>query len=121
MFLLVAVLNSDAHVRKVLEGFTAIDVGGATVIDSRGMGQMLAADIPIVASIARLLGGSPVQESSKMIFSVISNTEALERAKKIVLGAVGDMTQKGVGIMFVVPVSEAYGLIEPEPLRSGIP
>ena len=30
MFLLVAVLNSDAHVRKVLEGFTAIDVGGAT-------------------------------------------------------------------------------------------
>ena len=91
MFLLVAVLNSDAHVRKVLEGFTAIDVGGATVIDSRGMGQMLAADIPIVASIARLLGGSPVQESSKMIFSVISNVEALERAKKIVLGAVGDM------------------------------
>jgi len=33
-----------------------------------------------------------------------------------VLGAVGDMTQKGVGIMFVVPVTEAYGLIEPEPL-----
>jgi len=121
MFLLVAVLNSDAHVRKVLEGFTAIDVGGATVIDSRGMGQMLAADIPIVAGIARLLGGSPVQESSRTIFSVISNTEALERAKKIVLDAVGDMTQKGVGIMFVVPVAEAYGLIEPEPLPPDIP
>ena len=98
MFLLVAVLNSDAHVRKVLEGFTAIDVGGATVIDSRGMGQMLAADIPIVAGIARLLGGSPVQESSRTIFTVISNMEALERAKKVVLDAVGDMTQKGVGI-----------------------
>jgi nitrogen regulatory protein PII len=121
MFLLVAVLNSDAHVRKVLEGFTAIDVGGATVIDSRGMGQMLAADIPIVAGIARLLGGSPVQESSRTIFSVISNTEALERAKKVVLDAVGDMTQKGVGIMFVVPVAEAYGLIEPEPLPLDIP
>ena len=89
MFLLVAVLNSDAHVRKVLEGFTAIDVGGATVIDSRGMGQMLAADIPIVAGIARLLGGSPVQESSRTIF--------------------------------VVPVAEAYGLIEPEPLPLDIP
>lgn len=120
MFLLVAVLNSDTHVRKILEGFTAIDVGGATIIDSRGMGQMLAADIPIVASIARLLGGSPVQESSKTIFSVIGTTEALERAKKIVLGAVGDMTQKGVGIMFVVPVTEAYGLIEPETLSSEI-
>jgi hypothetical protein len=47
--------------------------------------------------------------------------EALERAKKIVLDAVGDMTQKGVGIMFVVPVSEACGLIEPEPLPSDIP
>jgi len=121
MFLLVAVLNSDAHVRKVLEGFTAIDVGGATVIDSRGMGQMLAADIPIVAGIARLLGGSPVQESSRTIFSVINNSETLKRAKKVVLDAVGDMTQKGVGIMFVVPVVEAYGLIEPEPLPLSIP
>ena len=121
MFLLVVVLNSDAHVHKVLEGFTAIDVGGATVVDSRGMGLMLAADIPIVASIARLLGGSPVQESSRTIFSVISNRKVLERAKKIVLDAVGDMTQKGVGIMFVVPVSEAYGLIEPELLPADIP
>lgn len=116
MFLLVAVLNSDAHVRKVLEGFTAIDIGGATVIDSRGMGQMLAADIPIVAGIARLLGGAPVQESSRTIFSVISTAETLERAEKIVLGAVGDMTQKGMGIMFVVPVTEAWGLVEPESL-----
>jgi len=114
MFLLVAVLNNDMHVRKVLEGFTAIDVGGVTVIDSRGMGQMLAADIPIVASIARLLGGSPVQESSKTIFSLIGSVDTLERAKKIVLGAVGDMTQKGVGIMFVVPVTEAWGLTKPE-------
>jgi nitrogen regulatory protein PII len=120
MFLLIAVLNSDAHVRKVLEGFTAINVPGATIIDSRGMGQMLAADIPVVAGIARLLGGSPVQESSKTIFSVISSLDVLERAKKIVLGAVGDMSQKGVGIMFVVPVTEAYGLIEPGPLNSGI-
>ncbi len=112
MFLLVAVINSDAHVRKILEGFTAVDVGGATVIDSRGMGQMLAADIPVVASIARLLGGSPVPESSKTIFSVINTVETLERAKKIVLGAVGDMAQKGVGIMFVVPVTEAFGLTE---------
>jgi nitrogen regulatory protein P-II 1 len=121
MFLLVAVLNSDAHVRKVLEGFTAIDVGGATVIDSRGMGQMLAADIPVVASIGRLLEGSPVQESSKIIFSVISSLDALERAKEIVLGAVGDMTQKGVGILFVVPVTEAYGLIKPEVPKTETP
>ena len=121
MFLLVAVLNSDAHVRKVLEGFTAIDVGGATVIDSRGMGQMLSADIPVVASIGRLLGGSPVQESSKTIFSVISSLDALERAKKIVLGAVGDMSQKGVGIMFIIPVTEAYGLIEPQAPPSETP
>ncbi len=110
MFMLVAVLNHDEHVRKVLEGFTAIDVSGATVIDSRGMGQMLSADIPIVASIGRLLGGAPVQESSKTIFSVIRTEETLERAKKIILGAVGDLSQKGVGVMFVVPVTEAYGL-----------
>ncbi len=112
MFLLVAVLNHDEDVRKVVEGFTSINAPGATVIDSRGMGQMLAADIPIVASIARLLSGAPVQESSKTIFSVIESREMLERAKKVVLDTVGDMTQKGVGIMFVVPVSEAYGLVE---------
>ncbi len=112
MFLLVAVLNHDADVRKVVEGFIAIDAPGATVIDSRGMGQMLAADIPIVANIARLLGGAPVQESSKTIFSVIKSREMLERAKKVVLDVVGDLTEKGVGIMFVVPVSEAFGLVE---------
>ena len=121
MYLLVAVLNTDASGRTVLEGFTAIDVSGATVIDSRGMGQMLAADIPVVVSIARLLGGAPIHETSRMIFSVIEKTDTLERAKKIVLGAADGFSQKGTGIMFVVPVSEAYGLSVREPLTPDLP
>jgi hypothetical protein len=43
MNVLVVVLNHEEHVRILLERFPEIDVRGATVISSTGMGQLLAA------------------------------------------------------------------------------
>lgn len=41
MFLLIVVLYSETHVKEVLERFVDIDVRGATVINSEGMGTIL--------------------------------------------------------------------------------
>lgn len=113
MNVLVVVLNHEEHVRILLERFPEIDVRGATVISSTGMGQLLAADAPIFSTLGRLLSGASRRMENSTIFSVIRTEETLEKAIALVHEVVGDMKAPGSGILFVVPVTRIEGLAAP--------
>jgi nitrogen regulatory protein P-II 1 len=113
MNLLVAVLYHEEHLRVLLERFASIDVRGATVIESTGMGRLLASDVPIFSTLTKLLSGSESRVSGYTVFSVIRTDETLEKAVALVHEVVGDMTRPGTGILFVVPVSRAEGIAVP--------
>jgi nitrogen regulatory protein P-II 1 len=113
MNVLVVVLNHEEHVRILLEKFPKIDVRGATVISSTGMGQLLATDVPIFSTLSKLLSGASRRMENSTIFSVIRTDETLEKAIALVHEVVGDMKNPGSGILFVVPVTRIEGLAAP--------
>lgn len=113
MNVLVVVLNHEEHVRILLERFPEIDVRGATVISSTGMGQLLAADVPIFSTLSKLLSGASNRVENYTVFSVIRTEETLEKAITLVHEIVGDLKDVGSGILFVVPVTRIEGLAAP--------
>jgi nitrogen regulatory protein PII len=113
MNLLVVVLYHEEHLRALLEKLSSIDVRGATVIESTGMGKLLASDVPIFSTLTKLLAGVESREPNYTVFSVIRTDETLEKAVALVHEVVGDMRKSGTGILFVLPVSRIEGLAAP--------
>jgi hypothetical protein len=113
MNLLVVVLNHEEHLRTLLERLPEIDVRGATVIGSTGMGQLLATDVPIFSTLSKLLSGANNRVENFTVFSVIRTEETLEKAIALVHEIAGDLTKPNSGILFVVPVTRIEGLAAP--------
>jgi nitrogen regulatory protein PII len=111
MYLLVIIVNDSLNLNKILKKFLEIDVRGATIINSTGMGSILSQDVPVFSALRKFLSGIEDRVENNTIFSVIKteNTlkNAIEEIKKIV-----DFAQPGSGIMFCMPIIEFYGLAE---------
>ena len=58
MQLLIFILNKEELLEEVLEAFIELGISGATIIDSIGMGRILAHDIPIFAGFRNLIQDS---------------------------------------------------------------
>lgn len=106
------VINEIDYVDEILERFLDIGVGGATILDSQGMGSAIAqgdtSDIPLFGSLKRYLDSS--RPYNKTIFTIIEDEELLEEAISTVKDIVGDLNKLGVGVMFTVPIGKVYGM-----------
>jgi nitrogen regulatory protein P-II 1 len=111
MRLLVCIITEPRKVDEILQAFLEIGVTGATVVDSYGMGSLLVEDIPIFAGFRGLLSASG--KYNKTIFSVIKETETVERAVAAIEEVCGDLQTPSTGIVFTVPVDFVQGL-QPE-------
>ncbi len=114
MYLLVHVLEQTEYLEALLEGFAKIGVTGTTVLDSIGMGRILAqtrADVPTIQVIKDILAqGRP---NNKTIFAVIKDEETLKGAMGVIRSFCGDLNAPGKGILFTLRLAHVEGLIEP--------
>ena len=110
MHLLVVVLYHEEHLHEILERLPSVDVRGATVIESTGMGGLLSDQIPIFATLSRMLSASQGRAQNYTVFSVIETDETLQKAIDVVRAVVADINKPGVGILFTVPVDRIEGL-----------
>ena len=94
---------------EILEAFLELDIRGATILDSVGMGRILAYEIPIFAGLRSIIPGS--RPYNKTIFTIIDR-EKLEPLVLAVEQICGDFSNPGTGIMFTVPVNFVRGLAE---------
>lgn len=108
MQLLIAVINQEERLDDILAGFLELGITGATVIQSEGMGHVLAHDIPIFAGLQTLL--SRARPQNQTIFSVIREEEKVEGALRLLQEICGDLNDPATGIAFTVPVSRVVGL-----------
>lgn len=102
------VIKED-FLEEVLEAFLELDIPGATVIDSVGMGRILAYEIPIFAGLRSIIPGN--RPYNKTIFTVIDE-EKVDLVAAAVEQICGDFSGPGTGIMFTVPVGMVKGLAE---------
>ena len=55
--LLIAAVKGHRRVEGVMEGFLELGLPGATVVDARGMGQIVSTDLPIFSGFRTLFPG----------------------------------------------------------------
>lgn len=108
MELLVCVINKPELLDDVLAGFIEVGVSGCTVIDSKGMGTIIANEVPIFSGFKNLFSG--VRESSYTVFAVIQDNHTLENAIKVVKEIYDSAEDADAGILFTLPVTNASGI-----------
>lgn len=112
MHALFIVLNEIDCLDDILDKFVEIGVGGATILDSQGMGSAITnsgrGKDPLFGSIRVFLDNS--RPYNKTIFTIIDNEELLIKTVEVVKECVGDINRPGVGMMFTVPVGNIYGM-----------
>lgn len=106
MVLLVAICKDYRAVEDILLGFVELGITGATVLEGRGMGQIIG-QIPIFAGTRGLFPGSV--SDSHVIVSVMEDGRA-HKALALVDRVAGPLDQPGTGIAFTVPVGALDGL-----------
>ncbi len=104
--LLVAIVKGHARVERIMEGFLEIGVGGATVIDAKGMGQIISTEMPIFSGFRSLFPASG--EESYLILSVIDD-DGIDDAVAMLRDVCEGFKEKGTGIVFTVPVTSFVG------------
>jgi nitrogen regulatory protein P-II 1 len=105
--LLVAVINQEEKLEEILSGFLEIGVTGATIVNSEGMGRMLANEVPIFAGLAAL--ASRTRPRNQMVFSVLAE-DKVETALALLQEVVGDFDEPATGIAFTLPLTRVLGL-----------
>lgn len=108
MELLVIVLNKLEYLTDILDGFVEVGIRGATVIDSAGMGHLMADHIPFFAHFAEI--EATEKNHSKTIFTVVNCCEERDNAIEIVEKAVGDIDKPDTVFLFSLPVNFVKGL-----------
>ncbi len=112
MYLLIAVLYEEAHVKEILQKFTEIDVRGATLINTQGMASIISDEVPFFSSLRKVISGENLMSSNFTIFSAIKTEETLNKAIEVILSVVKDINKPGTGIVIVLPVIRIYGLAQ---------
>lgn len=100
--LLVIILNRSELLDDVLTGFLDLGVPGATVIESRGMGQIIRQDMPIFAGLAGLF---PENTGSRVIVSLLPK-ELVPEVFKLIEEIVSEVKQAKAAICFTLPVDQ---------------
>ncbi len=104
--LMVIIIDQPDLVDDLLTGFLDIGVRGATIVESRGMGQVVRQDMPSFAGLASLF---PENTGSRMILSVMP--EALtERVAELVEEVGSQFGQPNTAICFTLPVETFRGI-----------
>ncbi len=110
-YLLVVVLNRTEKLENILERFIDVDVRGATIVDSEGMGRTLETEIPIFGTLQEILNaGKGRRPESKTIFTVIKEEKTLRDAERVVREELSGFKEAGTGIMFALPIIDFTGI-----------
>ncbi len=104
--LVIAAVKGHGLVERAMEGFLELGLPGATVIDAKGMGQIVSTELPIFTGFRSLFPGGG--EPSYLILSVLE-TQQVEEAIGMLRDVFGGFKEKGTGIVFTLPVTEFIG------------
>lgn len=105
--LLFIIVKDHHQVEELLMGFLDIGIRGATVIEGRGMGQILSTEVPIFAGFRSLFPGGTA--GTYLVLSVIDG-DHVEDAVRMAQEVCGDFGRPGAGVMFTLPVGRIEGL-----------
>jgi len=113
MYLLIMVLDDSNRLNEVLGAWREAGVPGITVLESTGINRLLPrhAAQPMFAGFSQMFAGGRVGHQT--IFALIDSLSLADDAVSATEEVLGDLNQPHTGIIFALPVAEAWGLPEP--------
>jgi nitrogen regulatory protein PII len=109
MKLIIFILNQEERLQEILEAFLELGINGATILDSIGMGRILAHDIPIFAGFQNLLHDT--RPGNKTILSVVPEKK-IERIIQAIEQIIGSLDDPGNGVFITMPIDHVKGYKE---------
>lgn len=111
--LVVLVLPDPGLCDPVLHAWLDVGVTGMTLLDSSGVVDHvdhhdMLDDVPLMPSLRRLVRSE--EDPGRTMFSVVHDDFDIEALVKKTEEIVGSLKDDRTGFMFVVPVSQTYGL-----------
>jgi nitrogen regulatory protein PII len=111
-YLVVLVLDDPDRCRDLLDAWEAAGAPGVTILDSSGLGRVRRAgirdDIPLMPSLSDLFRRQ--EDHHRTLFSVVKDQSQVEAIAQATQAVVGELDRGHTGLLFVVPVSQVYGL-----------
>jgi nitrogen regulatory protein PII len=114
--MLVLVLDNPDQEMDILQAWERVGVPGVTVFDTQGSKRsddVGRDDMPLFVSLRTVLTSE--ESNNRTLFSLIDDEEVLDRAVEAAIDIVGDFQKPHTGILFVVPVSRAWGIVKAKP------
>ncbi len=106
MWLMVIVVN-EGLVQDILNAFLELEIQGATIVNTQGMGRTLAFEFPIFAGFMNEIRDR--KPYNKTIFAAISDIALVDELQKLLKEIEIDFTQPDTGVIFTVPIVRAVG------------
>jgi len=112
MYMIMFVSKDIEQASDMLDVWVKAGVTGVTILESAGMQQAISggirADVGIVFSLKTMLRAEEIHH--RTLFSAIKDEETLNRVIEASTKQVGDWSRADVGVLFVWPLTQAYGL-----------
>lgn len=104
--LLVCIVKDDDVVESILTGFLGLGIAGASVINARGMGEIIASQVPLFAGFKDVFkaGGS-----SRVILAAMPSAMVPEIHNMIAEYIEPDVAS-GLGVSFAIPIVSELAL-----------
>lgn len=107
MKLLICFINKKKLLDQVLAKLIDLGVGGATVIDSTGIGRSKVEDIFLYEGFKDVLRGA---EKDHFTVLCVVKSQKVTGISKELTKLYGEFKEKGIGFFFTVPVDKAWGI-----------
>jgi len=115
MKMILFVLHDASKLKELLEAWQAAGVSGATVLFSTGTGRIrqpeaLRDDLPLMPSLSDFFDRD--RGFSRTLFTLVKDAATVKRVAAATRGVVGDLERPDTGLLVVLPVEQAEGLVK---------
>ena len=111
-YLVTLVLDDPDRCQDVLDAWEEAGAPGVTILDSSGLGRVRRAgirdDVPLIPSLSDLFRRQ--EDHHRTLFSVVKDQSQVEAIAQATQALIGELDRGHTGLLFVVPVSQVYGL-----------
>ncbi len=111
-YMVVLVVNNVDDCPAILDAWEEAGVLGVTILASTGIGHVRRAglrdDMPLIPSLRDLFESEEVQH--RTLLSVVDSQEMVDKMVAIAQQVIGNLEEAHTGLLFVVPVTQVYGL-----------
>lgn len=112
MFMLMYVSKDIQGAEEMLDVWVKAGIEGVTIIESAGMQQTMKQgfreDFGLFVSMRKLMQNEEIHH--RTLFSVVRDEDRLKTIIAAAEAHVGDWSHPDVGVLFVLPVLQAYGM-----------